>query len=256
MQAFSWKKEPIHLLCSLAITVLLLFCVFRELAPNDFFELLKQVDRSLVLSYAGLSLIALVLRALRYGVLLRSIESVSCPNLTKLLTVTAVRNTLVDFFPARLGELSYVYILNRYGVSVLSGFSSFAVCLVLDLVLLFAVFLVIALDNVYLVLAGGCFLWLAYVILQRFEFICLGAKTFCERQAKQHSGNGEQSRYVKLTRWLANCFEKVSRDVRVLAIGLTVHLITQVFGYSLGLLGIAVFWLNVRGSSREVSSSA
>ena len=79
----------------------------------------------------------ILFRAERYRYVINSISGESISR-AKFIILTSVRNALVDFFPARLGEASYLYMLNRLGVSVLKGVSSFGLCLALDLIVLLA----------------------------------------------------------------------------------------------------------------------
>jgi uncharacterized membrane protein YbhN (UPF0104 family) len=77
-----------------------------------------------------------------------------------VLGITLVRNLLVDLLPARLGELSYVYLVTTKGQRTLEdGVSSFAVAFLLDLVALSP--LVLA---ALLVVGGGSLVpaWLAW----------------------------------------------------------------------------------------------
>jgi uncharacterized membrane protein YbhN (UPF0104 family) len=77
-----------------------------------------------------------------------------------VLGITLVRNLLVDLLPARLGELSYVYLVTTKGQRPLEdGVSSFAVAFLLDLVALSP--LVLA---ALLVVGGGSLVpaWIAW----------------------------------------------------------------------------------------------
>ncbi len=86
--------------------------------------------------YILLSLIRTVLQAHRYRLLLRTTEP-SVPSLFHLMLVTLSRNMFVDMLPARLGELTYIAMLNRgYRVSGQACVSSLAISFVFDLVAL------------------------------------------------------------------------------------------------------------------------
>jgi hypothetical protein len=77
----------------------------------------------------AVSLMAAWLRAWRYRWLLRP-QSISWPN---MFLVTFIRNSLVDLLPARLGSLSYIYVLNkRLGFPFETATSSFVLAFVLD----------------------------------------------------------------------------------------------------------------------------
>jgi hypothetical protein len=107
---------------------------------------LKQTSAELILAYVAIYLIQLFIRAYRYQVLIRACGEQNVPNLKQMALVTAIRNMMVDMFPARLGELSYVGLLNKgYGVKLQHCVSSLAISIAFDfLALLFVVVLVIA----------------------------------------------------------------------------------------------------------------
>ncbi len=97
------------------------------------------------------------LRAWRYQVILAS-SSETVPGMPHLFLVSVSRNMFVDMLPARLGELSYVAMLNRgYKVAVDACLASLAVSFVFDIVALF--FLVAGLLFVQFLLGNGQ-LWL------------------------------------------------------------------------------------------------
>ena len=100
--------------------------------------------RSVELPLAGVYVLAqtlqVLLRAQRYRLLLRGGGEPLVPGLLPVVLVTAARNMFVDMLPARVGELSYVALLNRrYGVRVRSCVSSLGVSVFLDFVALLAV---------------------------------------------------------------------------------------------------------------------
>ena len=91
---------------------------------------------SFVLFYIGASLVRTVLQGLRYRLLLKTSEE-TVPSLYHILLVTLSRNMFVDMLPARLGELSYIAMLNRgYRVRAQSCVSSLAISFVFDLIAL------------------------------------------------------------------------------------------------------------------------
>ena len=65
-----------------------------------------------LLLYFGASLVRTFLQSLRYRALLRASEE-KVPTLFHVYLVTLSRNMFVDMLPARLGELSYIAMLNR-----------------------------------------------------------------------------------------------------------------------------------------------
>ncbi|MCB2216832.1 lysylphosphatidylglycerol synthase domain-containing protein [Desulfofustis glycolicus] len=142
-----------RLVLSCAVSVLLLGVLIHfslSSAEPDVWARLLGVLSSFslwfALLYVLLSLIRTVLQAQRYQVLLATTE-VSVPSLFHLMLVTLSRNMFIDMLPARLGELTYIAMLNRgYRVSGQACISSLAICFVFDL---------IALGLLILLLIGG-----------------------------------------------------------------------------------------------------
>ena len=79
--------------------------------------------------YALLSLLGSVLRAYRYRILLGP-ERITAGG---IFLVTLVRNLFVDLLPAKLGSLSYIYLLvRRFGLPLELGTSTFVLAAVFD----------------------------------------------------------------------------------------------------------------------------
>ena len=131
------RKPTIHVLVSGVATAILIYFVFSEITVSEFLTILERVDRTYLYLYIGLSISALLVRVVRYRWLLLDMVGLEVtPSYPKLLIVTAVRNALVDFLPARLGEASYLYMLHRFGVSLTLGVASFGFAIVLDVLVL------------------------------------------------------------------------------------------------------------------------
>ena len=115
-----------------------------------------------LLLYLGASLVRTYLQSLRYRMLLQASEK-SVPTLFHVYLVTLSRNMFVDMLPARLGELSYIAMLNRgCRVSGESCVSSLAIAFVFDLIALGVLLVVLMLMQV----AGGDFQsWMIGVVL-------------------------------------------------------------------------------------------
>ena len=93
------------------------------------FDLVRRADRPLLGVFVALSFAGLFVRAFRYRLLLRGRAG-----FWPLVGVTAARNFLVDLLPARVGSLSYVYLLTtRVGVPLEPVLSSFVLSFVYDL---------------------------------------------------------------------------------------------------------------------------
>ena len=109
---------------------------------------LQNTNLTLALSYLGLGLIALLVRARRYQLLLEMSGETSVPNLRQMALVTGIRNMIVDMFPSRLGELGYVGLLNRgYGVKIQHCVSSLSITIAFDFIAVLVVILLILLKQ-------------------------------------------------------------------------------------------------------------
>ena len=85
--------------------------------PNVFAALQSSI-LPLVFAYLALYLLALLLRARRYSLLLTMSGEEQVPSFKQMVLVTGIRNMVVDLLPARLGELGYVALLNK-GLSLI-----------------------------------------------------------------------------------------------------------------------------------------
>lgn len=107
-------------------------------------QVLGRVILPLAAGYIVFFLATTVLRAQRSLVLLRAAGEPQLPPWRHIFLVTLARNMLVDLFPARAGELSYVALLNRgYQVGLAACLSSMSVALLFDIVALLALVLLL-----------------------------------------------------------------------------------------------------------------
>jgi len=107
---------------------------------------LQNTSTTLLVVVGLVFLFGILLRAIRYRLLLRLCGEDNVPSLPQMCLVTGVRNMFVDMLPARVGELIYVALLNRgYGVKLENGASSLAIAIAFDFVglLLVAVCIVV-----------------------------------------------------------------------------------------------------------------
>lgn len=124
------------------MTVALFFIACHDDGTGGFWAIVSNVNVFGVVIYFVLGFISTLIRALRYQILLRHASPTeSLPRYPRLVLISAVRDALVDFLPARLGESSYFYLLTRSGISLSTGLFSFAVCSVLDVLVLLGIIL-------------------------------------------------------------------------------------------------------------------
>lgn len=127
--------KPAQFGMSLLLTGILIFAVFSEVTLDQFFAVISNTSKRCIAGYVTLSLIALVIRARRSQIMVSSLSD-GVPKLSIFILITATRNAFVDLVPARIGELSYVYLLTRFGISTITGVSTFLLAIALDITVL------------------------------------------------------------------------------------------------------------------------
>jgi uncharacterized membrane protein YbhN (UPF0104 family) len=164
------KNRTVYIALSALVSLILLWLLLSRVNIRDVAETLSRVYLPALAFYMAVALVAAWLRAWRYRWLLRP-QRISWPN---LFLVTFIRNSLIDLLPARLGSLSYIYVLNkRLGFPFEAATSSFVLAFVLDFLTL-SPFLIVALLAVgwgadaistpaLLIIAAGFFLFVFVV---------------------------------------------------------------------------------------------
>lgn len=137
------KRKVFSLLVSLLVSVVLIWFLFTRVEFEDFAQTFARIYIPGLLVFVAIALAGATLRSLRYKWLLLP-HRISWPD---IFMVTFIRNLFVDLFPARIGSLSYVYVLNKsLKYSFETASSSFVVAFVLDFLTLspFLVFSILA----------------------------------------------------------------------------------------------------------------
>ncbi len=125
----------IYLLFSLAVTAGIFTYLLTHVALADVVDLIRNVDRRIVMLFVFLSLSMSVFRTWRYQILLKL--SGYRPGTPALFLVVLVRNFFSDLLPARIGSLIYIYLVtSRLGVPGGAATSSFALAFLFDLIAL------------------------------------------------------------------------------------------------------------------------
>lgn len=128
IRVVSKRRAPLIVL-SAVLSILLLFGLFRKIDPADYGRMLASISIAPLLAYMGINLAGAVFRAWRYRLLLRPVPI----RRLDILITTFVRNAFVDLLPARIGALSYIYVLNdRLEKPFGQAASSFAVSFLFD----------------------------------------------------------------------------------------------------------------------------
>ena len=135
------KNRLVYIALSTLVSLGLLWILLSQVNTEDVVRTFSRIFIPALLVYMAVALVAAWLRAWRYKWLLRP-QPISWPN---MFLVTFIRNSLIDLLPARLGSLSYIYVLNkRLGFPFETATSSFVLAFVLDF-LTISPFLVISL---------------------------------------------------------------------------------------------------------------
>lgn len=117
--------------------------------------------------YISMAFLGVISRTYRYHLLISSNKI----RFYHLMFVTLVRNLFVDLLPAKLGSLSYVYLINRrFGFPLEIAASSFLLAFIFDVIVLFPIFFIA------LALAGSdstIFLSAPFIIFSIFIFLSL-----------------------------------------------------------------------------------
>lgn len=135
------KNRLVYIALSAVVSVGLLWLLLSQVNTEDIIHTFSRIFLPALLVYMAVALLAAWLRAWRYKLLLRP-QPISWPN---MFLVTFIRNSLIDLLPARVGSLSYIYVLNkRLGFPFETATSSFVLAFVLDF-LTISPFLVVSL---------------------------------------------------------------------------------------------------------------
>ena len=178
-----------HLLLAIGVSGLLLALLIQAGLSDEaaqvfprLLNILRSVSVPLLAVYVATSLLRTALQTWRYQLILRSSEP-QVPDFLHIFLVTTSRNMFIDMLPSRLGELSYVAMLNRgHKVPVSSCLSSLALAFLFDLAALAVVIAFLAVYQLFLLeLQWWLFLTALMVLLVFFAGLFLlfpGLNTF------------------------------------------------------------------------------
>lgn len=138
------KSKILFFVLSLAVSVFLIGLLLSRIQTKDLAQTLANIYWPALFAYIGTSLFSTWLRACRYKWLLQP-RAISWGD---IFLVTLIRNCFDDLLPARIGSLSYIYVLNkRLNFSFESAASTFVVALIFDFLTL-SPFLILAMTVV------------------------------------------------------------------------------------------------------------
>ena len=232
-------------LLSLGISLLLVALLINGIAGSaelairaKLFSVLTRTSRNALLLYMLASILQTFFRAVRYRVLLKSSvkKDEELPGLLRLFMVTMSRNMFTDMLPARLGELSYIAMLNLgFKVRADACLSSLALSFVFDLIAL--ALLLLGMIG-YQLLLSGVALWLVatlivllvicgLLLLVLFPALQRVSERLSEIFSGKGKGNGKIERLVKLLRDTSVSLQNAARRGiigRVLVLSLGVRI--------------------------------
>jgi len=172
------KKILIRTLISISVSSLILYLLFHladvhQSGEKNIWNILQNTSHLLMMIFLVCTLCQAAVRALRYQCLLKACGEILTPSFKPLLLVTLTRNMFADLFPARIGELSYVAMLNRgCGVRSESCLASLSISILFDLIALIVIIWGIL---VFQIIAGGLEGWLLSSAVGIAVFIAFAA---------------------------------------------------------------------------------
>jgi uncharacterized membrane protein YbhN (UPF0104 family) len=194
---------------------------------------LRGASVPLLSAYAVCMLVQAAWRAMRYRLLLRAAGEPTVPGFGHMYLVTLARNMFVDLLPARVGELSYIAMLNRgYRVSGTACVSSLGISVLFD----FAALLVIVTGLLAVELAvGNLPMWLIDVTSVLAIAVAVGlAAVFYAYEPMLRGVRGILARMPRVLVFLEKLAGAIraTRTAGVLGRTLGLSLLVRVFKYA------------------------
>ncbi|MCX6357309.1 MAG: lysylphosphatidylglycerol synthase domain-containing protein [Candidatus Aureabacteria bacterium] len=273
------KKNIWYLAASVCVSIIVFAYLFAIVSPAAIARAIRNARGCGLLAYMCLSLLSTIFRNWRYLLLLRATESGATVGSGQMFLVTLVRNLFADLLPARIGSLVYVAILKaRFGVTLARGTSVWAIAFVLDMVVMVslmalgdqisAIYMegswggVLLLSLLVRVLKYGCLAFLLYAILNPIDPSCytlrsigywpvfVGASLAEFAASTPLSGIAGFGLYEGV--WTGSFYLLgYPRELAALS-GISAHVITQAFAYSLGgIATIVLMWPILRTMKRH-----
>lgn len=127
------KNRLFYILLSFVVSAVLIWILLSQIETKDLVQTLSHIHFPALLAFMVIALTGVVLRSWRYKWLLEP-----CPiGWGNIVLVTFIRNLFVDLFPARIGSLSYIYLLNkRLNFSFEVATSTLVIAIIFDFITL------------------------------------------------------------------------------------------------------------------------
>lgn len=273
---FKKIKRIIYLLLSLIISGILISLLLSQISTQDLIFTLKNLYWPSLLTYMLISLVGAIIRAWRYRLLLQPCQV----SWLGIILVTFVKNSLIDLLPARLGSLSYIYLLNRrLGLAFEPVTSSFINAILLDFLtlspfLVLAIFsvglgvdpissaAVLAIALIFFILVIAAFILIIPLmkwIFQIYTFFGLKSrlttKKWFQKSMDKFKGTIEILQLTKgqSSSWLILLLSFFIRLAKYASLFFLLHSLLRSHGYNLGQLS---FWRLILGTSGAELTSA
>ncbi len=265
------KKRRGYILLSFIISVVLIWIGLRQVDTNDFLYTFSNIFIPALLVFFAISLCGSFLRAWRYKLLLYP-QKIGWGN---MFLVTFIRNLFVDFLPARIGSLSYIYILNkRMDIPFNAATSSFIVAFVYDFISLcpFLILAILAVDlgttslsTPLMLLFSILFLVILLVIYWQLLGLCRICITIYQIFLRVLKSDQKRWAIVSIEKFQQTVVDieqirKRRKDLPVFLLSLGIRMakygslfillfaLLQVYGYTLGSLSIWKTILGITGA--------
>jgi uncharacterized protein (TIRG00374 family) len=132
------NRKACEIAAALVVSAVLFYFAFRDIDPAKIIGSLGRIDAGYLAAATAGVIFVQVLRALRWGVLLRPVATLD-PN--RLFAVTSIGFMFVVLLPARLGEMARPYLLRQNsGVSFSSALATIVLERILDAIFVLSLF--------------------------------------------------------------------------------------------------------------------
>jgi len=128
-------KKLIKIILSVFITMIILYFLFSKVEISTLWEALSSLPIKLIIGGFFIYLLVYIIRTLRFHVLIRGMLSIK-----NLFSIVCIHNLFTQMIPARLGELSYIYMLKKRKVPLKINLSSLTIARIIDFIMLSILF--------------------------------------------------------------------------------------------------------------------
>jgi len=132
------KKQLLLKLIAVIITIALVALLLSQINAADVMDMLAKIKPAYLVIGFVLYAISYLLRALRFHILLNKKVGIK-----ELFSIVSVHNMALNIFPARSGELSYIYLLKkRHNKTVGEGATTLLTARMLDIISISLLYLI------------------------------------------------------------------------------------------------------------------